>query len=172
MIRFLIAAIWICAVTAGAVIFSYGSAETATNPDAVVSKGAQETSKTEIMSVPVVRNGRVNGYFLGRFSYVVDKAAKDALPIPVDTLLLDQLHTYLFDNPQIDFEHTGTIDLDAMRNGLKESINARTNSQLVAEVLIEQIDYLSRGDIRNQRSDRMMRDAPRHSRGGSEPTSH
>ncbi|GHC64422.1 hypothetical protein [Limoniibacter endophyticus] len=161
MIRLLIAAVWICAVTAGAVFYSYGSAGSSASASAPASHGAREAAKTEIMSVPVVRDGRINGYFLARFTYIVDKTAKSALPIPVDTLLLDQLHTYLFANPQIDFEQTKTVDLDALRNGLKESINARTNSELIADVLVEQVDYLARGDIRNQRADRMARDKPR-----------
>ncbi len=39
--------------------------------------------------------------------------------------------------------------MDAFRNGLRVSVNARVGETLMHEVLVEQVDYLSKQEIRD-----------------------
>jgi len=71
------------------------------------------------------------------------------LSVPADMLLVDQVHTYLYANPQIDFSDRSAFDLDAFRANLRDSINERVGEQLVHDVIVEQIDYLSKAEIRD-----------------------
>src|SRR5690606_37227083 len=87
--------------------------------------------------------------FLTRLVYTAEPVRLKALSVPADILLLDDLHAYLYGNPQIDFSNRERIDIDALRNGIRDSMNARLGETLIHEVLVEQIDYLSKADIRD-----------------------
>jgi len=73
--------------------------------------------------------------------------------MPPDAIIFDEVYSYLFGNPLIDFSREETLDLDTFREAIKESINRRVGETLVEEVLVEQMDFLSKSDIR----DSMMR---------------
>ena len=150
MIKFVLAGIWLCAVTVGAVFFSFQSpaAKAVAEPEPA-SFGGLDYIKTEIISVPVVRDSAIQGYFLTRLVYTVDPAKLQKLSVPAESLIVDQVYTYLYSNPQIDFSVDDSLDLDAFRAGIRDSVNARVEDKLVHEVLIEQVDFLSKAEIRD-----------------------
>jgi hypothetical protein len=71
------------------------------------------------------------------------------LSIPAESLIVDEVYTYLFSNPLVDFSKPESIDLDAFRAAIRDRINLRTETKLVHEVLVEQIDFLSKDEIRD-----------------------
>ena len=150
MIKFIVAGLWLCAVSIGAVIYSFGVAGARTNaePDAAL-LGGLDYVKTDVLSVPVLRRGGVVGYFLTRLVYTVDPHEIKKLSVPAPTLINDQVYTYLFTNPNIDFSEIDTLDLDAFRNGLRDSINKRIGEDMIHDIMIEQIDFLSKQEIRD-----------------------
>lgn len=150
MIKFVLVALWASIVTLGAVLYSYqyardGSSAVAPPPFF----GGLDYVRTGVISVPVLRDGAVNGYFLARLVYTVEPDKAKRLSVPADMLLVDQVHTYLYANPQIDFSDRSAFDLDAFRADLRDSINARVGEQLVHDVIVEQVDYLSKTEIRD-----------------------
>jgi hypothetical protein len=150
MIKFIVAGLWICAVTIGAVIYSFqvAGARTAPEPDAAL-LGGLDYVKTDVLSVPVLKHGGVVGYFLTRLVYTVDPHEIKKLSVPAPTLINDQVYTYLFTNPNIDFSQIEALDLDTFRNGLRDSVNKRIGKDLIHDILIEQIDFLSKQEIRD-----------------------
>lgn len=150
MIKFVVAAIWICVVTIGAMVYSFQSSAAKPEPGSEPAFfGGLDYVKTEVFSVPVLQNGVINGYFIGRFVYTVEPEKLAKLSIPAETLIVDEVYTYLFSHPEIDFSKTGTLDIDALRTGIRDSINKRVGDTLIHEVLVEQVDYLSKADIRD-----------------------
>ncbi|MVA95727.1 hypothetical protein GN330_00480 [Nitratireductor sp. CAU 1489] len=149
MIKFVIGAVWIVAVTIGSIFFAFSATGDKGDTGERAYLEGLDYYKTEIVSVPVIQKGEVRGYFLTRLIYTVEPEKLKKLELPLDTLLVDQLYTYLFSNPQIDFSQTDVLDLVALRNGLRDSINARVGDKLVEEVLVQQIDYLTKSDIRD-----------------------
>ncbi|MCT8989297.1 hypothetical protein NYR54_03135 [Chelativorans sp. SCAU2101] len=150
MIKFVLAALWASIVTLGAVLYSYQYARD--DGDTVAAPpffGGLDYVRTGVISVPVVREGAVNGYFLARLVYTVEPDKVKRLSVPADMLLVDQVHTYLYANPQIDFSDRSAFDLNAFRANLRDSINERVGEQLVHDVIVEQIDYLSKAEIRD-----------------------
>lgn len=150
MIKFVLAALWICAASIGAVVYSYQASQAKQSeapPPAFF--GGLSKLKTDIISVPVVKDGTVGGYFLTRLSYTADPEAIAKLTIPADTLLVDQIYTYLFGNPEIDWSDKKTVDLDAFKKGIREAVNKKVGSELIHDVIVEQVDYLSKAEIRD-----------------------
>ena len=155
MIKFIVAALWIVAAAIGAVFYSFQTTQTSVQAtEAPEFFGGLDYVKTEVITVPVLKNGRVDGYFLARLVYTAEPEKLKALSLPAESLLIDEVYSYLFSNPLIDFSAVKTLDVDALRNGVAESINKRVGEKLVHEVLVEQVDYLSKEDIRDNQSRR------------------
>lgn len=150
MIKFVVAAVWIIGVTIGTIFVSYSmnGAQPVTAGDSPY-HGKLEFVKTDMMSVPVVQEGTVKGYFLSKLVYAADVEKLKKLALPIDTLLVDEVYTFLFSNPSIDFSRVEGVDLNAMRSGLKDSINQRVGDDLIYEIMIEQVDYLTKEQIRD-----------------------
>jgi hypothetical protein len=149
MIKFVIGALWIVAVTIGSIFFAFSATGDKGDTGERAYLEGLDYYKTDIVTVPVIQKGEVRGYFLTRLVYTVEPEKLKKLELPIDTLLVDQLYTYLFSNPQIDFSQTDTLDIVALRNGLRDSINERVGDKLIEEVLVQQIDYLTKSDIRD-----------------------
>jgi hypothetical protein len=150
MIRFILAAVWICAATVGAVVYSYQTSLAKQNeapPPPFF--GGMSTLKTGIISIPVLKDGAVGGYFLARLSYTADPDILGILTVPPETMLTDQIYTYLFANPQIDWAHKKSIDLEVFKKGIRDAVNKKLGKELIHDVLIEQVDYLSKAEIRD-----------------------
>lgn len=152
LIKFAGAAVWICIATLGAVFFSFqfSSAKTA-DPNALPPLlGGLDYIKTDVISVPVFNKASIDGYFLARLVYTADPKELKKLTIPAQSLIVDEVYTYLYANPQIDFSRRENFDLDAFRHGVRDSINARVGEKMIDEVIIEQIDFLPRDETRDR----------------------
>ncbi|WP_315925421.1 hypothetical protein [Mesorhizobium sp. SP-1A] len=149
MIKFIVAALWICAVTVGSVFYSFQTAGERKEETSKPMLGGLDYVSTNMISVPVIRDSAVQGYFLSKLVYTVEPAEAAKLSVPAPALITDEVYSYLYDNPQIDFTQTATLDLDGFRNGLRDAINRRIGTQLVHDVLIDQVSYLSQDEIRD-----------------------
>lgn len=153
MIRFIAAAIFVCAVALGTTFFSFQMAGAKSGTPGADSAqgllGGVDYVKTDVLSIPLLREGRIHGYFLARMVYTVLPEEVKKLSVPADALIVDQVFTYLYSSPHIDFTKTAAIDIDAMRNDIREKVNARIGEPLIRDVLVEQIDYLSKEEIRD-----------------------
>jgi hypothetical protein len=150
LIKFIGAAAWICIVTLAAVFYAFQSSAGKPEADAKPALfGGLDYVRTDVISVPIVNRATVDGYFLTRLVYTVEPGHAGKLSVPVESLITDQVYTYLYANPQIDFSKREELDLDVFRNGIRDSINTRVGEKLVHEVIIEQIDFLSRAETRD-----------------------
>ena len=152
MIKFVAAAVWIVLATLGAVFFAFQSAgakSEGAKPEKASMMAGLDYVKTEIISVPLIHGGTVTGYFLSRLVYTVEPKDMAKLKVPADALIADVVYGYVYGSPTVDFTKRETLDMDAFKAGVKERINKAVEFDLVKDVLVEQIDFLSKDDIRD-----------------------
>lgn len=151
MIKFIVAAIWIVGVTVGSIYFAFsaGKAAPATEVKPAAYFGGLDYVKTDVISVPIVHDAAVQGYFLARFVYTAEQKKLAQMSVPAENILIDEVITYLYSHPLIDFTNTVKLDIDAFRNGLRDAINKRVGDDLIQEIMLEQVDYLSKQEIRD-----------------------
>lgn len=148
MLKLAAAAIWISAVTAGSLYLTLQWPQAAVeNVEEHRIFGGLDYIRADIVSVPVLRSGAVDGYFLARLVYTARPIDMSRIGVPIEALLSDEVYSYLYDNPQIDFTDRNAIDIDGFRSGLRDAINDRVGSKLIHEVLIEQMDYLRKDEV-------------------------
>ena len=150
MFKLILSGIWVAAVALVAVYFSVQMALAPKVDNAEAERRAnEETIRSELTSLPIFEDGHVKGYFLTKLSYVVDKVKMASIHIPIDVLITDELFTTLVGNKMINVNDAQSFDVDAYRKLIRESLNKRLGEDVVHDVLIEQIDYLSKGDLRS-----------------------
>lgn len=150
MIKFVVAALWISAATVGAVFYSFQNSGRADGAQAAPAMfGGLNYVKTDLITVPVVRNATVEGYFIARLVFTAEPAKLNRLSAPPSALFADEVYSYLYSNPHFDFSNRTTLNLDSFRAGIRDSINQRVGDKLIHEVLIEQVDFLTKDDIRD-----------------------
>ncbi len=160
MIKFVLASLWISAVTVGAVYFAFDRAgpEQHAEPAELSILRGLDYVKTDVISVPIVRDGDVRGYFLARLVYTAPADKLKKMEMPPNAIIADEVYTFLYANPVIDFMQRSAIDLDAFRTGIRDAVNRRMGEQFIHDVIIEQMDFMTREDVRNGRRGA---DAPR-----------
>lgn len=151
MIKLALTAVWICAVTLGAVYFAIQTSSTDEAEAAVPPPffGGLDYVRGEVISVPVIRDGAVQGYFLARLVFTAEPEKLAKLSIQPQTLITDELYTHLMGNPNIDFTTMETFDLTQFREGVRDALNARVGEKIFHEIIIEQVDYLTKEEIRS-----------------------
>lgn len=155
MIKFVVAALWLCAVTIGTVFYSFSlaSQQAGQTESAPPYFGGLDYVKADIISVPYIRNAKVDGYVLAQLVYTAKPADLNKLSIPIQNLLLDQVYSYIYSDPEFDMTR---FDLEGFKTGLRDSINKRVGSELIHEILVEQIDYIPKSDIREKTPQRRV----------------
>jgi hypothetical protein len=153
MLKLILTGVWVAVVTLGSV---YVSIELSKAPDPAEEeakmKAVQELVRGEMTTFPVIMNGHVEGYFLTKTSYIVDKTKLADVTLPIPALLTDELYTSLVGDKVIRVKENRDFDVAAFRQHVKEALNKRLEGEVVLDVIIEQVDYLSKEDIRNSQS--------------------
>ena len=93
--------------------------------------------------------GAVQGYFLTRLSYTVEPVKAAALTIPLPDLVTDALYSALVGEKLIDFPHMEKFDLETFKTHIRDKLNERLGEEVFHDVIVEQIDFLSKADIRS-----------------------
>jgi hypothetical protein len=149
MLRLVAIGVWVILVTAGATYGSVylaqsGAGESSTEePDL----GLEEL-KSEMTSVPVMRNGDIAGYLIVQLSFAADRrllAERKLDPMP---FMMDAAFRVIFASTDVDFRRLRGKDLDALTAAIAKEANARIGSDLVKHVLLQQLNFVKKEDIR------------------------
>jgi len=152
MIKFVVAALWLCAVTVGTIFYSFGAASQKPAAETAGSAGyfgGLDYIKADMISVPSIKDASVEGYFLTRLVYTAEPEKLKKLSIPIQNLLLDAVYGYIYGNFPVDVSKPDSFDIEAMKIGVRDSINKRAGDTLIHEVLVEQVDYIPKSEIRD-----------------------
>ncbi|MDY6960370.1 MAG: hypothetical protein V7774_04220 [Pseudorhizobium pelagicum] len=149
MLKLLLTGLWVCIVTLAAVYFSVQmSAPPPPVDEEAAKKEAFELVRGEALTIPVISDGMVTGYFLGRFSFMMDKEKIKGVDLPMTELTTDELFTLLVGDKMIDLGNPGAFDLETFRTRIKDDMNHHLGEGMISEVLVEQLDFMSKEDIR------------------------
>jgi hypothetical protein len=150
MLKLIITGIWVAAVTLGSVYFSIQMAK-APDPalDEAKKKAVQELVKGEMVTYPVIAQGKVEGYFLAKTSFVADKTKIAEITLPVPEMLTDEMYTELVGHKVIRVSDNRNFDLKAFKDRVKAALNQKLGSEVVLEVIVEQIDYITKQELQD-----------------------
>ncbi len=98
--------------------------------------------------MPIIGNGAITGYFLGRVSFMMNKDTMKGMTLPLTEMTTDELFTLLVGNKMIDISQLKSFDPQAFRDAIKKDMNEQLGGDYVSEVMLEQLDYLSKEEVK------------------------
>lgn len=147
MIRYLAGSLWICIAMAVSTYVAaswkagaeYGAAE-----EGYVGLDYQ---KTRAISVPMIAEGAVTGYIVAQFVFTADARTLKSLPVPPEVFVVDEAFRIIYSDETLDFENLEKYDLDGLTTRIREATNMRFEADVVKDVLLEELNYLSKDEI-------------------------
>jgi hypothetical protein len=148
MLKLVAIGVWVILVTAGA---TYGSVyfsstqkdDAAADPDL----GFEQLS-SEMTSIPVMRNGYITGYLILQLSFSADRRLLEEKKIDPMPFMMDAAFRAIFANPDVDFRRLRSYDIDMLTGMIAQMANERIGSELVRHVLLQQLNFVKKEDIR------------------------
>lgn len=145
-------ALWIAAVTLGGVYFGQSVSAGPQSEHAGGAHGGRGSMynefHTELFAIPHIDKTGIAGYLTGRFTVKTVAVEEAALKMPLDTLILDSLSRHFYAEAGAFATSAGWENLQKTLDELRDMANETAGRQVVSEVLIEQLDYFSKEDIR------------------------
>ena len=149
MLKLALLGVWVIIVTASATL---GSVYVKTNMNSAVSgekvDAGVEELKADMTSVPMIRNGEIVGYLIIQLSFQADRAVLDEKKLEPMPYLNDAAFRVIFAHTDIDYRRMREADLTAITDGIAKEANATIGAELVRQVLIQQLNFVRKEDIR------------------------
>ncbi|MFB2549639.1 hypothetical protein [Ensifer soli] len=148
MLKLLITGVWVCSVTLGAVYFSvqHASAPPVSEADAE-RRANEEYVPGDLITIPAIGDGGVRGYFLTKLSFSARKDKLKTLDVPLKNALTDALYDTLVGERIIDVTQQKSFELQAFKDMVKDGINRNLHGEVIWEVYVEQLEFLTKDDV-------------------------
>ncbi|PST26146.1 hypothetical protein C7U60_03670 [Mesorhizobium plurifarium] len=148
MLKLVLTGVWVCVVTLGSVYFSmqYASAPVVSDAEAD-RRASQEYVPGEMITIPSIKDGAVQGYFLAKLSFSASREGIAKLHAPLRQLVTDELYDMLVGSRFIDVADMAAFDLPGFKVAVKDGLNRKLGSEVISEVLVEQLEYLTKEDV-------------------------
>lgn len=152
MIKTLMIGIWVAAVALGSVYGAIIMAKPGPTQDEVDEAkffASLQRIDSDVISVPVISEGKVHGYFLTQVSFLIEPKDMEIFPITPQEIINDILITEFIGNRVIDFPNMSNFDLTEFRNVVGTALNDRVGREVFHDIIIGRLDYLGKADIRS-----------------------
>ena len=151
MLKILAAGLWACLVAIGA---SYGAITWKTG--AVASPAAKEATATDgleshkldQLTVPMIRDGKVEGYVLAKLAFTADAKSEHGMSVDPGAFVTDEAFREVYSNGQIDFSKMEKYDLGRLSDAIKSNVNQRLGTALVHDILFLEINYIDKATLK------------------------
>ena len=149
MLKIAAIGVWVIVVTVGATYGSVYLASRASGEDAAQETDAGvEELKSGMTSIPVIRDGDVAGYLLFQLSFAADRKVLEERKLDPLPFLTDAAFRVVFANRDIDFRRLRSGDLDTLTAAIATEANTQIGAELVRHVLLQQLNFVRKEDIR------------------------
>ncbi|KQP72226.1 hypothetical protein ASG60_02205 [Methylobacterium sp. Leaf469] len=141
--------LWICAVTIlscyGAV--TWGSGLFAKKEEPYL-EGLQY-QKLPPINVPMVADGKVQGYIVAVLVFTADARLMHTLPVPPNAFVVDETFRQIYADPQIDFKRLSRYNVTQRLAEVRKAVNARLGADVVKDVLVEEFNFVAKREVRS-----------------------
>lgn len=111
-------------------------------------EGLQYTS-LPTMSVPVLEDGKVQGYVVVRMVYTADTSVLRELAASPDPFISDEVFRTLYARAETAFGRLVRLDLAVFAEDVRQRVNERMGDDVVQDLLVDGLNYidLARADV-------------------------
>jgi hypothetical protein len=149
MIKNVMAGFWVCAVT---LVSCYAAVTWTMGKPPSEEKGTYEGlqyKKLPPMNIPIIAEGKVQGYVLANLVFTADAKTLREISIPPDAFIQDEIFRYVYADDTLDFRKLSRYNVNGMITNVRERINKRLGAEIVKEILVENFNFVDKSDIRS-----------------------
>lgn len=148
MIRIVVTGLWICVIT---VLSSYAAVswmpgmsppETEEYLDGLVYQ------KLQPLQVPIIAEGAVQGYVVATIVFTADSRTMKRLSVVPNSFVMDEAFQQIYNDKELNFRNMKKYDVTKRLDQIKRSVNKRMGSEIVKDVMIENLNFVSKSDIK------------------------
>lgn len=147
--KLLVTGLWICAVTIascyGAV--TWGGGLFAKKTEAYL-EGLQY-QKLAPINIPMIAEGRVQGYVIAVLVFTADARLMHTLPVPPNAFVVDEAFRQIYADPNLDFRKLAKYDITKRLAEVRGAVNARLGAEVVKDVLVDEMNFVPKRDVRS-----------------------
>jgi hypothetical protein len=148
MIKLLATGIWVSMLTLGATFGMLQWQKQAETGKAGEGDKKIQEMRTKAINVPIIGNGQIQGYMVAQFVFTVDANVLKDVPISPEVYLLDEAFKTIYAGEQVNFQNMKKQDLPVLAKKLGENVNKRLGVDMVQDVLIDQLSYIPKKEVR------------------------
>lgn len=149
MIRIALIGLWICGVALGSLYFAVWQNSATASVAPQIGEVILDDGKTDVFSVPVIIDNAVHGYVVTQFAYTLDKTVKASVTVPVSYFINDEIFSQFY-GQYSDVKDVQQVKFDDVKKSIIDRVNAHFPQPLLRDLLVEQFNYISAKEIRNQ----------------------
>ncbi|ENN90552.1 MULTISPECIES: hypothetical protein [Bartonella] len=152
MIKMIAMGVWGCLVALGTLMLSVKV--NAVNPDISEASApvVEEVSsgQTEVISVPILVEGVVQGYIISQLTYLIDKKVEKDVSLPLSVLINDAIFKCFWDSYS-DVRAVEKIKFETVKKQIIDEVNQHFPTPVVKDLLVKQFNYLPADQIRDMK---------------------
>jgi len=148
LLKLIAVGVWVILITAGATFASVYLGKPGLGGGAPAEDIGVEQLTSELTSVPIIRGGDVIGYVILQLSFAADRAVLEQRKLDPMPYIKDSAFRVIFTSDNIDFRHLKPDELDQLTDAIAEHANRRLGAELVRHVLLLQLNFVKKDDIR------------------------
>lgn len=149
MIGQVLFAVWVAGVTLAGIYFGQQmQPEPLADGTVAQSHVRYNDYKTDLFAIPYVNETGIVGYVTGRFTVKTVATEEAALMLPLNTIILDALSRHFYGEADLLARPTGWTELGKSMTKLKNIANETAGREVVADILIEQLDFFDKDSVR------------------------
>lgn len=148
MIRFVIIGVWACLVGLGSSYAAAWYAAGAPRKSEEPYLAGLEYRRLPAITVPMIVDGKLQGYVLAKFVITADAAELRKLPMEPTVFAVNAAFSEIYVNGRIESGKITKYNLPEMLGRIKTSTNTYLNGEVVREVLVDSLNYIDKTDMR------------------------
>ena len=149
MIKTVAIGLWVCIVALGSLTLAI---KIGSEPKAVAAtEDAAPTidyDRTDVMSVPILADGKVNGYIIAQLVYTVDSKVKNKLTVPLGLFVNDEVFNAFFGSYS-DTKQIERVKFEDVKQKIIDGVNQRFPEPVIKDLMVEQFNYIPSDQVRD-----------------------
>ena len=150
MFKMIFAGVWAISLMMGSTYF-FANFMNSSVPDNEGTIDASNLTDINIdtMSIAMIRNNNIVGYLMLSPVIVVDEDLVDYISVPIQYYARDVIINTVHKNENIDVYRLDKFDYEEFQNKVVANINTSIGKNMVHKVLIQNIDFITKEDVRD-----------------------
>ena len=99
------------------------------------------------ITVPMISDGKLRGYVVAKVAFTADAAALHDSPSIPQPFVVDEAFRHIYTDGKVEFDHLAKYNLDKITGDIKDAVNKRLGTDLIKDVLVEELNYVDRDQL-------------------------